>query len=109
MGAIDIESEPYKVNGDNQMALDFSRVESYSEQLKNRFETICPEVINTSNALSSTVVFIPVSSLGCCPELVHKGGQTFYGIKPQDIKPKWVTVPLIYSLGKWGRGMIAKI
>jgi len=97
---ISIDREPY-INSDNELVIDMPAVEHKSEQLRTLFNEICPELVATAENLTSTVRFIPVSSLGTQPELLQKQDRQFYGIKPSQIKPKWVTVPLVYSLFKW--------
>ena len=104
---VDIETEPY-IDGDedNPMRMDLRRVEATSKILRDLFRELCPEFVATAENLSEVVRYIPVSSLGTSPELVRRAKQTFYGIRPKDIKPKWVSVPLTYCLCKWARGLI---
>lgn len=98
---ISIDQEPY-VNSGNELVIDFPSIEHKSNQLRVLFNEICPELVATAENLSSTVRFIPVSSLGTEPEIVQKpDGEWYSAIRPNQIKPKWVTVPLVYSLFKW--------
>jgi hypothetical protein len=61
----------------------------------------CPEFIATAEGISEIVRYIPVSSFGRSPEVIQRGDERFYGIRPNDIRPQWVTVPLFYCLCKW--------
>jgi len=102
-----IEQEPYQpARGDSPLMVDTERVERTSKTLERVFRAFCPEFVAAAEGLSTTVRYIPVSSLGRSPMLVTRGERKFYGIRPKDISPKWTTVPLLYSLCKWAPGLI---
>lgn len=54
-----------------------------------------PEFINAVGALAKTVRFVPVSSLGTCPEPVPGGG---FRLRARDIRPQWPEMPFVLSL-----------
>jgi hypothetical protein len=48
-----------------------------------------------------------VSALGHSPEKYpDKNGLL---IRPKDIQPRWVTIPLLYSYARWATGLIAGV
>jgi hypothetical protein len=109
MAGVSLDTEPYTESKEGRPALmDTGRVERVSDQLRELFRRLCPEYVASAESLSMAVRYVPVSALGGSPELVHRGEQSFYGIRPVNIKPKWVTVPLMYSLCKWAPGTITR-
>jgi hypothetical protein len=62
-------------------------------------------MVSTAEDFAENVVYIPVSALGHSPEKYpEKNGLL---IKPKDIRPRWVTIPLLYSYARWSTGLIA--
>ena len=107
MADVSLDTEPYTVAKDGRPALvDLERVEQVSDVLGRLFERMCPEFVAAANSLSVAVRYIPVSALGGSPELITRDGHGFYGVRPRNIRPQWVTVPLLYCLSKWASGMI---
>ena len=88
------------LTADESPRLDTKRVEDASAQSRQILQTHCPEVVAAAEAFSPQVTYVPVSSLGCSPELVDRGEQSFYGIRPAHIQPRWVTVPMLCALHK---------
>ena len=103
---VSIETEPFVRNGEGSFRLDIERVERTSEVLRKLFRQLCPDFMATVEGLSSVVRFIPVSSLGHSPVVTQQEGYTFYGVIPEQMKPRWVTVPLLYCLCRWGKGTV---
>jgi hypothetical protein len=109
MAGISLDTEPYTESKEDRPALmDTRKVEQVSDKLRELFRRLCPEYVASAESLSMAVRYVPVSALGGSPELVQRGEQSFYGVRPADIKPKWVTVPLMYSLCKWAPGTITR-
>jgi hypothetical protein len=106
---IDISQEPYKGldTDEGPLALNVQRVEDVSRRLETLFRRISPEFATVAEALSDNVTYIPVSSLGCSPRLVQTGERQFYGVRPADIHPKWVTVPLLYCMTRHGYSLLS--
>lgn len=104
VAGISLRREPYSgLQGKSPARLKLAEVEGTSEALRGILRHHCPEFVATAESFSEIVRYIPVSSFGRCPELVRRDKQRFYGIRPRDIEPKWVTVPLLYCLSKWGQ------
>jgi hypothetical protein len=79
-------------------------VEQASERIRDILKEYCPEFVATADSTSESVRYIPVTSFGRSPELILPDDpKRGYGIRPQDIRPKWVTVPLLYCFCKWGQ------
>lgn len=111
LAEIPFQEEPY-VEGDQEdlrLQLNIDVVEEVSERLRQVLRELCPEFVATAEGLSSLVRYIPVSSLGRSPEYIQQSQHNFYGIRPGDIKPRWVTVPLTYCLCKWARDLVPAI
>ncbi|NQT21479.1 MAG: hypothetical protein HQ592_17370 [Planctomycetes bacterium] len=110
LAGVSIDKEPYETIGeDGTTAMNTKLVEDVSSRIREVLLRFCPEFVATAENLSKVVRYIPVSSFGCSPEFIEQGETGFYGIRPENIKPKWVTVPLLYCLCKWAPGMIAKV
>jgi hypothetical protein len=86
-------------------AMDMERVERVSRALRGLLLELSPEVVTTAEDFSQEVVYVPVSALGHSPE--KYGDRAGLLIKPKDVKPRWVTVPLLYSYARWSKGLIA--
>ena len=101
---LSIAEEPYSgLKEKGHVRLRLADVEQTSERIRDILKEHCPEFVATAESTSEHVRYIPVSSFGHSPELIQRGDQNFYGIRPQDIRPKWVTVPLLYSFCRWGQ------
>jgi hypothetical protein len=53
------------------------------------------------------VTYIPVSSLGDRVQIDPTTGLP--GIRPADISPRWVTVPILYALSRSLPGLIPRL
>lgn len=107
MTGISLDTEPYTEGKPGRPPLmDLERVEQASGTLRDLFRELCPEFVAAAESLSVSVRYIPVSALGGSPVLIQREGQSFYGIRPQDIRPRWVTVPLLYCLCRWAPGTL---
>lgn len=104
---VSIDEEPYKADERGRLRMDITRVEAASEQLRAFLQRMSPDFVATAERFSDRVHYIPVSSFGRSPELIQKDGTHFYGIRPCDVRPKWVTVPFVYCLAKWAKGLVA--
>jgi hypothetical protein len=106
----DVASEPIIREGDigaHLAVLDFDRIERISRKVRHLLTSITPEVVSTAEDFAEEVVYIPVSALGHSPEKYpDKNGLL---IKPRDVQPHWVTIPLLYSYARWATGLIAGV
>lgn len=99
---VSIDVEPYvQARDDHLIRLDMPRVEEVSDNVRQFLKQKCPDFVATAESLSNMVRYIPVSSLGCSPVRVTDGDRRFYGVRPMDIRPKWVTVPMLYCMTRW--------
>ena len=104
---ISLRQEPYVETGDDSaVTVDTESIEQTSESIRRLFRRLCPEFVATAESLSSIVRYVPTSSLGQSPEYIRRGKRSFYGIRPKDVRPEWVTVPLLYCLAKWAPGLV---
>jgi len=107
MTDISLDAEPYTEAKNGRPALmDMARVDRASNALHSLFRRLCPEFVAAADGLSVAVRYIPVTALGGSPELIERKDHSFYGIRPKNIRPKWVTVPLLYCLCRWTSGTI---
>jgi hypothetical protein len=108
----DLVAEPIRVarsreNGTPLSVVDMDRVERVSGKVRQLLLGITPEVVSTAEDFADDVLYVPVSALGHSPEkFPEKQGLL---IKPKDIQPRWVTIPLLYSYARWATGLIAGV
>jgi len=106
MSGISLDVPPYEPGDASQpLRVKMDSVERVSGALRSLIQGLSPEYVAGVDSLSERVRFVPVSSLGRSPEYIRRDNTAFYGIRPKDIRPKWVTVPLIYCLARWAPGM----
>ena len=104
----DITTDPILTDSEGKTHLavvDMVRVERVSEKLRKLLLEISPETVTIAEDFSSDVLYMPVSALGHSPEMQE--GRPGLGVRPKDIKPRWVTIPLLYSYARWATGLIA--
>lgn len=101
----DLTVEPLISSGDGDAAtLDVKRVEAVSQRLRKLMMEVAPEFVTMAENETEPVVYIPVSALGCSPEM--SPNQRLLMVRPDKIRPSWVTVPVLYALSKWSRGLV---
>jgi hypothetical protein len=64
-----------------------------------------PQVVAAAEDFSSHVVYLPISALGRGPEVDAATGML--GIRPRNLHPRWVSIPLLYILARWATGLVA--
>ena len=105
---ISLEAEPLITSKNGVLAVDGKRINRYSQILRDYFMERSPEMVALADEITDHVVYIPVSSLGTQAECVKSDGHKLFGIRPQNIKPHWVTAPLLYAFSHWASGMIPR-
>jgi len=80
-------------------ALRRALVDQVSQRLREVLWKYTPELVATAEGFADEVIYIPVSAMGRSPETDPQTGAL--GIRPKDIKPWWVEVPLLYFLSRW--------
>ena len=104
---IPMGEEPYTSGkGDGPKTMNTAHVEDVSNKTRDVLRRLCPEFVATAENLCSEVCYVPTSALGTSPENSELDGRHMLGVRPRNISPQWVTVPLLYSLCKWARGLI---
>ena len=109
LAGVSIDDEPFVENDDGSPArLDLKRIKHTSDALRDFLEVLCPDFVAIADSISEHVHYVPVTSLGHSPVIVRKDNAApFYGIRPKDMRPRWVTVPLLFCLSNWGpRGLL---
>jgi hypothetical protein len=76
------------------VGLDLNRIDRVSQQLRRIMLDVCPEVVAAAEGLAPSVTYLPISALGKSPQAGRNGGN-LASIRPSDIRPTWVTVPLL--------------
>jgi len=86
-------------------SLDLSRVLQVSFIVRSLLEKFSPEIVSTVESFASDVIYVPVSALGHSPshDPSYQGeGDSPLVVRPCDVSPRWVEVPLLYALFKMG-------
>ena len=86
-------------------SVDMPRVERVSGKIRQLLLEVSPEIVAVAEDFSAEVVYIPVSALGHSPE--RQPEATGLAVRPRDIQPRWVTVPILYAFARWFPGLIA--
>lgn len=102
----DIVTEPYLAPDPPNRplaAVDLPRIHATSAAVRALLLELAPEFVAAAEDCCKTVVYIPVSALGCSPRV--READDFLVVKPRDISPRWVTVPMIYAFSVWASGL----
>lgn len=112
-------TEPIRQGSKSPVAgLDMERIESASDQLRGLLLRLCPNLVQTAEAIGHEVRYLPVSALGKTPFTKagmdrpagshgEKGPPVEF-IKPRDIRPAWVTVPFLYGMARFASKLVPK-
>jgi len=100
------DGEPWRVQG-NLTGVDGERIERTSNRLREILTQYCPETVAAAEAFAREITYIAVSSLGNHVELDPNTGLP--GIRPKNIQPQWVTVPLLYALSRVQPALIPRL
>ena len=104
---LSLESEPLVPGAapDGRLAaVDTARVEAVSAAVRQLLTVLAPEFVAAADEFSAHVVFVPVSALGRSPEA--RAGHEGLWVRPRDLAPRWVTVPILYMFAKWSHGLL---
>lgn len=86
-------------------AVDHERVEHVSRMTRTLLAGLCPELVAAAESFCEQVTYLPVSAVGVSPLRDETTG--LLGFRPADLRPRWVTVPMLYGLSKYTKGLIA--
>lgn len=107
---LDLEQEPivpYSATDGNFAKVDLSRIEAISAKIRTLLVQMAPEFVTAAEDFCRHVIYIPVSALGRGPQT--QDGQEGLFIPAGEIRPKWVTVPVLYMFAKWARGLVGGV
>lgn len=100
--------DPFQATDIEEMfALHVPYVEHVSKQLRKLLLKYSPELVKSVESFSNDVLFVPVSATGVSPSVENDSGAL--GMRPGDIKPFWVEIPLLYAFAKWSKGIIPEV
>ena len=103
----DTVDDPIRDARQGVAGLDLSLIESVSAQMRVIMSKLAPEFVNAAEGFANNVTYIPVSSLGRSPEVDEESGML--GIRPNEVKPVWAEVPLLYLLNQTSTGLIPAV
>lgn len=99
------QTDPYfDLKHQPSRTLDSDRIRETSAKVEELLHSLCPEVVAAAQGFASDLTFIPVSATGVSPELDPRTGSL--GIRPRDMRPFWVEVPMLYALTLSARGLV---
>jgi hypothetical protein len=108
---VDDNTEPWKEvparadngSGEKKLALDLPRIEAKSRQTRELLLRVSPEIVNSAEGFAEEVLYVPVSALGWATAVNTDG---MLSIRPVDVVPFWVTVPILYSFSRCLPGLV---
>jgi hypothetical protein len=83
--------------------LDGERITETSKQVGDMLRRYTPEIVAAAEGFAKELYFIPVSATGRAPEIDPAGG---FAIRPKDMNPYWVEVPMLLAISRWCSGLI---
>ncbi|MBI4614862.1 MAG: FHA domain-containing protein [Planctomycetes bacterium] len=96
----DLPEAPYRWSrGASTAGLDVDVVATVSLAARQLLFECCPQVVWEAERFSRNVHYIPVSALGHEPS---ESGEGAIVVRPVDVKPWWVSVPLLFTLAQFG-------
>ncbi|GIW70734.1 MAG: hypothetical protein KatS3mg102_0276 [Planctomycetota bacterium] len=78
--------------------IDEDRLEEVTGRVRALLQELCPQLVALAEGISRRVVYFPVSALGRSPVRTADGR---LAVPAREIRPRWVTVPLMYAISKW--------
>ena len=104
----DLRNEPWRrLPEAPQAGLDTALIEKQSDHLRRILLLTCPEIVAAAEGFAQDVIYIPTSALG---DRVERDPQTgLVAIRPQNVRPRWVTAPILYVLTRTAPGLVSRI
>ena len=97
--------EPYVKNAEHEFHFVHTEfIEKISAKLRTLLLQYSPGIVSEAETFSDNVIYLPVSATGTSPKFDEERSEL--GIRPQDMDPTWAEVPLVYSIAKWGDGLV---
>ena len=104
------DTEPVRATSTGLHGLDVPRVERTSDLIRGLLNRLCPTIVQTAESFCREVRYIPVTALGTSPRphsaRTDARGMAAEVITPRDINPRWVPVPFLYGIGRFGSGLV---
>ena len=100
-------SDPIRDAKQGIAGLDTDLIEDVSSQLRQILVKHAPEFVNAAEGFAENVTYIPVSALGRPPEVDEGSGML--GVRPNEVRPIWAEVPLLYLLNQTSAGLIPAV
>ena len=100
--------EVVTLNADEQPEINLGLIRKVSDATRNLLQKHARGITTLAESFSDDVTYIPVSATGTSP-IVDVEGANSLKIRPSDIKPEWVEVPLLYTLAMNSRNNIFRI
>lgn len=105
----DIVTDPYldsnpALGGSACDCVDIPRIWRVSNKIRDMLLDLTPEFVASAEGCSEEVIYIPISALGSSPQPQENGNMLV--VKPSDIKPSWITVPMIYAFSVWATKLV---
>ena len=87
------------------MAIDQVMIREMSDRVRRLLVQTSPEIVSAAENLSEDVIYVPVSALGwnnATVEYTDADGSVRenYQVRPVDIRPFWVEVPVLYGMSR---------
>ncbi|QEH31544.1 hypothetical protein OJF2_00090 [Aquisphaera giovannonii] len=98
--------DPYR-KAAGAMGVDVDEIEALSARLREILRQYSPETVAAAEAFATNVTYIAVSALGSRTDADRETG--LLTIRPADIRPHWVTVPLLYILCRVLPGLVPRL
>ena len=97
------DPQPLLLQGPTGIAcLNLTRIEAVSAGIREMLLRHCPGVVDAAESFANSVVYVGASSFGTRPERVDGGP---WMIRPRDIRPVGVEVPILYGLNRHMPGL----
>jgi len=90
--------------GGAMSALDGRVLRGISDAVREVLNQHAREMVTAAESFSKEVFYIPVSALGCSPEIIEGSGML--GIRPRNIQPIWSEVPVLFALHRCTQGLV---
>ena len=87
--------------------LEVGLIQEVSGKIRAILAKLAPEFVNAAEGFAENVTYIPVSALGRGPEVDEGSG--LLGVRPNEVKPVWAEVPLLYLLSQTSAGLIPTV
>lgn len=83
--------------------IDGRRINEASEKVGQMLSELTPEIVAAAEGFAKDLTFLPVSAIGRSPEVDPTTGSL--GVRPKDMAPYWVEVPMLHALSRWSSGL----